>query len=120
MSNLAIPSSTEQPITAPQILQTALQRINNDLRTLTAVGLICSIALSILFAFSSHGCFSFLSIAATGVIFRCYQEIQIALDPTTHSGSEQLNLFKLTQVKMGQLVTLIGESLAEAGKYLSA
>ena len=87
---------------------------------LTSVGLICSIALSIFFAVTSHSYFSFLSIAATGIIFRCYQEIQIALDPTIQNGSEQLSLFRLTQVKMGQLVTLIGDSLADAGRYLSA
>jgi hypothetical protein len=83
------------------------------------VGLICSIALAILFAASSQNIFAYLTVAGTGMIFRSYQEIQIIFNPPAAPETDQLNLFKLTQIKMGQLVTFIGESLTAAGQYLS-
>ncbi len=119
--NAVTPTTT--PVSAPAPAETARQdihqRISCDLRVITCVGLICSIALAILFAASSQNIFAYLSIAGTGMIFRSYQEIQIILNPPTSTGMDQLNLFKLTQIKMGQLVSFIGESLTAAGQYLS-
>ncbi len=122
MSTTAVTPATP-PASAPSPAEAARQdihqRISCDLRVLTCVGLICSIALAILFAASSQNIFAYLSIAGTGVIFRSYQEIQLILDPPGAPGTDQLNLFKLTQIKMGQLVTFIGDSLTAAGRYLS-
>lgn len=121
MANGVTPAPNTATIQTPAEVarQEIHQRINCDLRVITCVGLVCSIALAILFAASSQNIFAYLSVAGTGMIFRSYQEIQIILDPPTSPGIEQLNLFKLTQIKMGQLVTFIGESLAAAGQYLA-
>ena len=120
MTSVAHSQPTPPQAMAPNVaLPDINQRISTDLRLLTCVGLICTIALAILCAASSQTLFAYLSIAGTGVIFRSYQEIESALNPPANDRTAQMSLFKLTQVKMGELVTFIGESLSAAGRHLS-